>query len=86
MQWQAYTGRGLQEAMVLLTRLLQALQAAADPRKAPTMQAYMKSSMPYHGVPAPLLRQVCRQAFLRFSTRAQWQKTALDLWRPARFS
>lgn len=87
MQWQAYTGRGLQEAMVLLTRLRQALQAAADPRKAPTMQAYMKSSMPYHGVPAPLLLQVCRQAFLdlRFSSPAQWQKTVLDLWRPARF-
>jgi DNA alkylation repair enzyme len=27
-----------------------ALRAAADPAKAPAMQAYMKSVMPYHGV------------------------------------
>jgi 3-methyladenine DNA glycosylase AlkD len=27
------------------------------------MQAYMKSNMPYHGVPAPLLRQVCNTLF-----------------------
>lgn len=40
------------------------------------MQAYMKSTMPYHGVPAPLLRQVCKSVFadLQFATSLQWQK------------
>lgn len=42
-----------------LTDLRRALQRAGDPAKAPLMQAYMKSSMPYHGVPAPLLRHAC---------------------------
>jgi hypothetical protein len=40
------------------------------------MQAYMKSTMPYHGVPAPLLRHVCETVFadVQFATTLQWQK------------
>ena len=51
------------------------------------MQAYMKSNMPYHGVPAPLLRQVCKTLFadVQFATTLQWQKQVLDVWRDARF-
>jgi len=51
------------------------------------MQAYMKSAMPYHGVPTPLLRQVCKATFsdVAFSTGAHWQSQVLDLWRNARF-
>jgi 3-methyladenine DNA glycosylase AlkD len=71
----------------MLPRLRKALRAAADPRKAPAMQAYMKSDMPYHGVPMPLLRQVCRSTFasLQFASALEWQKLVLDLWRRARF-
>jgi 3-methyladenine DNA glycosylase AlkD len=71
----------------MLPRLRKALRAAADPRKAPAMQAYMKSQMPYHGVPTPLLRQVCRTTFesLRFASAGEWQKLVLDLWRGAKF-
>jgi 3-methyladenine DNA glycosylase AlkD len=51
------------------------------------MQAYMKSAMPYHGVPAPLLRQVCKTVFadVQFATTLQWQKQVLGVWRDARF-
>jgi len=51
------------------------------------MQAYMKSAMPYHGVPTPILRQVCKATFadVPFSSAALWRKQVLDLWRPARF-
>lgn len=51
------------------------------------MQAYMKSAMPYHGVPTPLLRQVCKAAFadVPFSSAALWRKQVLSLWRAARF-
>ncbi len=51
------------------------------------MQAYMKSAMPYHGIPAPLLRQVFRASFaaVSFTTALQWQILVLDLWRKARF-
>ena len=51
------------------------------------MQAYMKSVMPYHGVPTPLLRQVCNATFadVPFATTSHWQTQVLDLWRNARF-
>jgi hypothetical protein len=47
---------------MLLAKLRNALQRAGDPVKAQAMQAYMKSAMPYHGVPTPLLRQTCKNA------------------------
>jgi len=51
------------------------------------MQEYMKSEMPYHGVTAPLLRQVCRATFvdLEFTSAAHWQAQVLSIWRGARF-
>ena len=72
---------------MLLIKLRRALRVAADPAKAGVMQAYMKSSMPYHGVPTPLLRQVCKAAFadVPFSSAALWRKQVLSLWRAARF-
>jgi 3-methyladenine DNA glycosylase AlkD len=71
----------------LLPKLRQALRRAADSQKAPAMQAYMKSVMPYHGVPAPLLRQVCKATFVdeQFASASQWQADVLELWRSARF-
>ena len=38
------------------------LRAAADPARAPGMQAYMKSAMPYLGVPVPVMRKITRAA------------------------
>jgi 3-methyladenine DNA glycosylase AlkD len=51
------------------------------------MQAYMKSTMPYYGVPAPALRQIIRKlsAESEFKTAADWQRSVLSLWREARF-
>jgi 3-methyladenine DNA glycosylase AlkD len=71
----------------LLGKLRRALQQAGDPAKAPVMQAYMKSAMPYHGVPTPLLRQVCKATFaeVQFAGASDWQAQVLDLWRGARF-
>src|SRR5262245_60040451 len=70
-----------------LSRLRAALKAAADPERAPAMQAYMKSSMPYYGVPAPLLRQVIREVVrdIEFATSEEWRATILQLWRTAEF-
>jgi 3-methyladenine DNA glycosylase AlkD len=71
----------------LLTDLRKALRRAGDPAKAPVMQAYMKSAMAYHGVPMPLLRKICREAFadVQFENAADWRRQVLDLWRNARF-
>ena len=51
------------------------------------MQAYMKSAMPYHGVPAPLLRKISKECFadLEFTSAMQWQSQVLGLWRGAHF-
>jgi 3-methyladenine DNA glycosylase AlkD len=71
----------------LIPKLRKALRKAADPTKAPIMQAYMKSALPYHGVPTPLLRQVCKTVFadMAFPTASDWRTAVLDLWRNARF-
>ncbi|HEY9462337.1 MAG TPA: DNA alkylation repair protein, partial [Vicinamibacterales bacterium] len=63
------------------------LAEVADPEKAPQMQAYMKSPMPYRGVSAPILKRLCRDTFALhpLSTAAEWQRVVLDLWRNASF-
>jgi len=70
---------------VIATR--KALAARADPSKAPAMQAYMKSAMPYYGVPSPGQAEIWRELFPRFpaATLQQWRNAALALWRGARF-
>ena len=59
-----------------------ALRAAADPTVAPGQQAYMKSSMPYHGVTAPRLKQALRPilAAYRPADREEWEATIHALW------
>jgi 3-methyladenine DNA glycosylase AlkD len=72
---------------MLLTSVRKALRQAGDPLKAPAMQAYMKSVMPYHGVPTPVLRRLCKEIFadVEFPTARNWQGQVLELWRGARF-
>lgn len=73
--------------MTLAETIHARLAAVAAPERAPDMQAYMKSAMPYLGVSAVPLRQVCKQAFtdLRYESAPQWQTDVLALWRGARF-
>ena len=63
------------------------LAAAADPTRAPGMQAYMKSAMPYRGVKMPEVRAICKRAFAENgpSTFDDWQSAVLELWRGAKF-
>ena len=63
------------------------LEAVADPARAPGMQAYMKSAMPYLGVPAVPLRAVCKTVFagLGYHKAKDWQRNVLALWRGAAF-
>jgi 3-methyladenine DNA glycosylase AlkD len=71
----------------LVGTIRRALAEAADPAKATQMQAYMKSAMPYRGVSAPMLKQLCRAAFKAhpLASKAEWQRVVLELWRNARF-
>ena len=51
------------------------------------MQAYMKSAMQYHGVPAPMLRASSKKIFsqVELSSREDWRAKVLELWRGAKY-
>jgi 3-methyladenine DNA glycosylase AlkD len=59
----------------LVVGLRAALAVAGDAAKAPQMQAYMKSSLPYYGVPMPEVRKIARAAYADwpFPDRAGWE-------------
>jgi len=71
----------------LAERIRTRLSEIADPARAPGMQAYMKSAMPYLGVSSVPLRKACKELFvgLSFSSSAEWQKEVLAIWRKAQF-
>jgi 3-methyladenine DNA glycosylase AlkD len=74
--------------MTALAEMLRArLAEAADPARAPGMQAYMKSAMPYLGVSAVPMRAVCKALFagLTWPDSAAWQAEVLAIWRGAEF-
>jgi 3-methyladenine DNA glycosylase AlkD len=71
--------------LILIDRVRTALRAAADPSRAPRLQAYMKSRMPYLGVSVPTVRRLVRiEATVRPPTStATLADTAATLWRGA---
>ena len=71
----------------LLTVLRTKLAAVANPKNAPAVQAYMKSEMPYLGVSAVPLRQVCKEVFAgcHYEDSSSWQKDVLEIWRGAKY-
>ena len=73
--------------MTLLASLRKTLAAAADPSRAPAMQAYMKSAMPYHGVAMPKVRAICKDSFasLEFTSAAAWERAVRAIWDGAKF-
>ena len=64
-----------------------ALRAAADPDRAPQQQAYMKSEMPFLGVPVPQCRRIAASAFRThpLPDADAWEAAILGLWRQAAF-
>ncbi len=55
----------------------------ADPRKAAAMAAYMKTSMPFYGVPKPAREEISREAKQRFEVfnRRDYERAVLALWK-----
>jgi 3-methyladenine DNA glycosylase AlkD len=72
---------------VLVAAVTQRLAAAADPRRAPRMQAYMKSSLPYLGVAVPVVRSTTGAAARDYPPASveQLAATAAALWRGATY-
>lgn len=71
----------------LLTTLRSEFEHAADPSRAEGMQAYMKSSMPCHGVATTQMRQICKKIFANHTidNEKKWQKDVLTLWHNAEY-
>lgn len=71
----------------LVSALREMLASAADPSRAPAMQAYMKSELPYRGITAPVLRAAVRPVLAAhpLPDEETWQATVLELWDHARF-
>ena len=69
----------------LLASLQEAFKEVADPVKAKGMQKYMKSVMPYWGVPTPIRRRICREVFAQFplSSAEAWERAVLEIWEKA---
>jgi len=59
-----------------------ALAEAADPAKAPAMQAYMKSAMPYYGVAMPGQQVIWKKLFrsTAMPDACSWRETILSIW------
>ena len=71
----------------LRRELLRELRAAAEPRRAPEMQRYLKTSMPILGVTTPARNAVYRTVFPKIDLRdaAAWRDLCLGLFRGATF-
>jgi 3-methyladenine DNA glycosylase AlkD len=70
----------------LVRSLRRALAHAADPARAPGMQAYLKSEMPCLGVAMVPLRAICKSVFAghQLGSAEEWRDAVLAIWRGAR--
>ncbi len=57
-------------------------EAAADPSRARQMQTYMKSALPYYGLPGPAARRIVKQLAkdVRFESFAEFERFVRTLW------
>ena len=72
---------------VLVQSIRAALRDNADPERAPRMQAYMKSSMPFLGVPVPTVRRLTRNTERAepLEYEAARVRVVRTLWNEARY-
>lgn len=63
------------------------LRALADPDRAAEMRAYMKSAMPFYGVPGSMRKPIVRRVFAAYplASRSGWLATVRTLWRDATY-
>jgi 3-methyladenine DNA glycosylase AlkD len=69
---------------VLVAAVRAGLEELADPRKAPEMQAYMKSDMPFLGVQKPG-RVTLLKSLPLLESRDEWFEAVQTLWREATY-
>jgi 3-methyladenine DNA glycosylase AlkD len=77
----------MDKPQTLIEAVRDGLAALADVHKAPDMQRYMKSEMPFLGVPSPERTALARRLFDAhvLGAEADWRAAVLTLWRDAAF-
>jgi 3-methyladenine DNA glycosylase AlkD len=77
----------MNESQHLVEAVRAGLADLGDARKAPDMQRYMKSELPFRGVPSPERTALGRQLFAThvLTDEAEWRATVLTLWREAAY-
>ena len=70
------------EVRDLLVFVQRELKSRANPRNALAMAAYMKTSMPFYGVPKPAREEIARE-LKRFAitSQKQYERAVLGLWK-----
>lgn len=73
------------DARDLLLDLRSRFAPRADPTRAAAQQAYMKSSLPYHGLPMAAVVAACRESYAGypFDTPAAWRADVYGVFRGA---
>jgi len=66
----------------LIERLRHEMRSARDPVRAAAQRAYMKSTLPYHGLAAPTLKRLLRPHLAAYSpeSREVWEATIRAMW------
>ncbi|SRR6266498_3607775 len=77
----------MNESIALIQAIHAGLAALGDTNKAPDMQRYMKSEMPFRGVPSPERTALARRLFAEhvLTDEESWRATVLSLWRDASY-
>lgn len=66
----------------LINEIRDALRSHANAEVGAQQQAYMKSTMPFHGVKSPQLRKLMRPLLVRHTlgSSEEWEETIRELW------
>lgn len=77
----------MDESDALIAAVRSRLAAEGDQRKAPEMQRYMKSELPFRGVAAPERKALAKELFAAhvLPTSAALRTAVLELWREAAY-
>lgn len=72
-------------AAALVAAVRAGLAALANPAKAPGMQRYMRSEMPFRGVPKPQRERLAKHLFAKYPlhSKESWLRAVTTLWRDA---
>jgi len=66
----------------IINHIRKELSKAADPLKAPQMQAYIKTDQPFYGVQSTARKTILRKALKKYpiTNKKEWEQIILEFW------